>query len=89
MLETRPCAWCGKLAVFERSRYIYCCKECQIEARRKAARERSRKICAERKAHRQKPQNFAQILDKANEMGLTYGQYVAKYETFSFASKIS
>lgn len=88
MPETRPCAWCGKLAVFERSRYIYCCKECQTEARRKAARERSRKVYAKKKAPRQKPQDFDQILAKAHELGLTYGQYVARYESVSFASKM-
>lgn len=88
MPETRPCACCGKLTVFERSRYKYCSPECKASARREAARMRSRKVWAERKAHRQKPQDFAQILDKANEMGLTYGQYVARYESVSFTSKM-
>lgn len=72
----RNCKLCGKEFIVTTHNRFYCSQQCQ--------RANANKLRAEyhKSAKRKKPENMrtiAEINRKASELGMNYGEYVAKY----------
>lgn len=90
MSELKPCKVCGKLFKPFRSTHVYCSGDCNRKVERQRYRnslkynaEKQREYKAKKKlekAEKERVKNaLVEIAIKAREEGLTYGQYVAKY----------
>ena len=90
--EPKSCAVCGKIFQPSRVNHLYCCPECSEIARRERSmiynrneNAKRREIRAQEKELRKpvlKPSTMPDILvimKKADEMDLSYGEYVALY----------
>lgn len=64
------CAWCGKEFESDRTKK-YCCSECRIMAN---------KPYAKRKPTHEPQYKLSQIAVLCRSMGMSYGQYVSKYQ---------
>ena len=66
--KTYACSWCG--IVFEaEQRRKYCTKECRLLANNRLKKRKKKNVNV----------GIVEVTRLANEAGLTYGQYVAKY----------
>ena len=64
------CEWCGK-TLPQNCTVKYCSAECEVKATRKSAKKRGRK---------KKVLSLDEVSKLAKAKGLSYGQYVNKYE---------
>ena len=65
------CAWCGETFLSVR-RKKYCCKECRLYA--------NGKLIKKRKAQPKPLLSLEQVAVLSREAGLSYGQYVQKFQ---------
>ena len=74
------CAYCGKVFTKNSGPQKFCSKECYLSQRRESYDPVKRR---EERKRRQKPakpdSELARINRQAREIGLSYGQYVARY----------
>ena len=64
------CAWCGKEFISERSKK-YCCDTCRVNANRPSAK---------RKPKTEPRYKLSTIAFLSRSLGMSYGQYVSKYQ---------
>ncbi len=79
-LESRECVWCGKEFMPEYHNVVCCSEECK--KKRQSAQDKSRreKFNAKDKApEKTNHEKIAEIAIEARKQGMSYGQYVAKY----------
>ena len=71
---------CGKEFYPERKGQMYCCEKCRNNQNKDNARERERQKREELKNMRNKKSSLMDISNKARELGMSYGMYVARME---------
>lgn len=71
------CPICGKPFQNLRKNARYCSIECSLEARRRQKGNISKPKIEE--APKPKKNNLAEVIAEADRMGMSYGQYVARY----------
>lgn len=83
MKVAKECEWCGKLFLPKTGNDIYCCAECRKQGQ--VAKRQGRKTNesgeltkAEKKRISRTQQALTDDAIKARELGLTYGQWIAK-----------
>lgn len=86
MVEKRICPICGKVAEFNTRKRLYCSEECSKKANAQYSYEYVKAWRADKKSRSKRiTKNTAtlnEILVAAEKEGLSYGQYVAKYDLF-------
>lgn len=79
-LDKKKCAVCGK--TFYRTlptvKGMFCSEECKRYHRNTYARQREKEEKQKRKNEKKKSKHLDEEIDKARELGLSYGQYKAR-----------
>ena len=71
---------CGKEFYPERKGQMYCCEKCRGDQNRERAREYDRIKREDARNQRKKKASLRDISNKAKELGMSYGMYVAQME---------
>lgn len=75
----RICLNCGKDFVSDHALKVCCSRECQHERDKRKINENNRSIRQKSKAIRSTEKQIIDINAKARALGMSYGQYVARY----------
>lgn len=84
-MKTVICKVCGKLFESNRPQSKYCCAECAKIAKKRIEANYIRTTTPQKCTTDN--QNIKEIMRKANEAGLSYGQYVLKIQKTQNRSK--
>lgn len=83
----KVCLECGKTYIAKRCDSVTCGRECNYERNKRRVREagvawrekmRAERLLQEQKPKRKKIESIDEVQKKAQEMGMSYGQYMAR-----------
>lgn len=77
MEYNKTCAYCGKEFISNRKNGRFCSRECYKNHNQKLEAERYRRKKAEAEQCVEVKENLAETVQKARDMGMSYGQYKA------------
>ena len=78
MRKKKICLLCGRVFIPQEKAQLYCSKACSYEAKLKHRRERRKEMMVRMKLS-DNMHMISQINQQARDIGMCYGQYVARY----------